>query len=148
MKPSELYERKPQETSDVLDYLIGCYYNFIPEIDESDMLYSGERKKNTRVEIRIYKYFDFDGRRFWRLSGVFLDGLPIMITQNAGREGDDHAARFITDASAYKEMIEYIRTLLPMVEVEDMEDVVSADDNINGLDNFYGNSLDGYFERY
>lgn len=148
MKPSELYSRKPEESSHDLEYLMGCYYNFIPEVTEAEMMYNGVLKENTRVEIRVYKDFDFDGRRFWRLCSIMFDERPVMIIQNAGREGDDHTARFITDLDAYKKMIGYIRTLLPAPAMEDVEDVVSEDDNIPDLTRFYGNELDGYFERY
>lgn len=151
MKPSELYARDPQETTFELCGLIGCYYNFIPEAlgeEEQHLLYRDEMKANTRVEVRLYKYFDFDGRRFWKLAGVFFDGFPVMITQNAGREGDDHTARFITNEHAYKKMVKYIRTLIPIPDEEEIPDVVSADDEFPGLTDFYGNNLDGYFERY
>lgn len=152
MKPSELYARVPEETTKDLDYLLGCYYNFIPEAISEEtqhfMYNNNGMKENTRVEIRIYKYFDFDGRRFWRLTGVFFGGLPVMITQNAGREGDDHTARFVTDVHAYKKMVKYIRELLPLPDEEEIPDVVSADDDFPGLTDFYGNSLDGYFERF
>jgi len=151
MKPSELYAREPEETTFELGSLIGCYYNFIPEAlgeEFQHLLYRDEMKKNNKVEVRTYKYFDFDGRRFWKLAGVFFDGFPVMITQNAGREGDDHTARFITNEHAYKKMVAYIKAMLPISDEEEITDIVSADDDFPGLTDFYGNNLDGFFERY
>lgn len=147
MTPAELYKRKPESTTRDLGLLIGCYYSFIPEIDEGDFQWHGDLKENTRIEVVVYKDFDFDGRRFWRLAAVKFDNDFVMIIQNAGREGDDHTARFITNGDAYRNMVAYIHTLLPIF-TEDLNDVVPVDDNINGLTNFYGNDLDGFFERY
>jgi len=99
MKPSELYDRLPDRIEwafpeDVDDttlasdcfYLIGSSFNHIPElkIPEYD---SVDIKKSTEITIRIYKDFDFDGRRFWRLAAVYYTGEPIMIIQNAGSRG-------------------------------------------------------------
>jgi len=148
MTPAELYARTPESITFELYCLMGCYYNFIPEIEESDFHWNGELKGNTRISIHIYKDFNFDGRRFWRLASVKFDDDFVMIIQNAGREGDDHTARFITNENAYVKMVEYIRTLLPVIPEEGREDVVSENDNFPGLADFYGNSLDGYFERY
>ncbi len=149
MTPAELYRMKPESRTKDISCLVGCYYNFIPEIDESDFTCTGDLKENTRVEINIYKYFDFDGRRFWRLASVEFDHTFVMITQNAGREGDDHAVRYITDADAYRGMIEYIRSLLPVLTVDkDAEKIVQVDDDIKGLTNFYGNELSEHFERF
>lgn len=61
-----------------------------------------------------------------------------MVVQRAGREGDDHKARFVTDAAAYAEMVSYLKALLGEQVV-----AVAADQDIMGLDEFYGNKLDG-----
>jgi len=68
-----------------------------------------------------------------------------MIIQNAGREGDDHRRRFVTDKEKYKEMIKYIRTLLE--SEEEIEDYFDPNEDIQGLDSFYGHTLDGVFKR-
>lgn len=100
-----------------------------------------------RFQYKVLKFFDFDGRRYWRLATVWLDNIPIMVTQNAGREGDDHRKRFVTNPDQLFELIKYLHLLANKVNYQP-EDVVSADHNIPYLTKFYGNSLDGYFERY
>jgi len=155
MTPNELYyNRVPENSHYDLDYLIGFYYNHIPEIDEIDGI-SDANEKEQRVLIKEYKNFDFDGRRIWRLASVWFDDnnlanfghKPVMIIQNAGREGDDSTGRFITDEQLYKEMIMHIRTLVKGRPYE-TSDVVDPDVDINNLTSFYGNDLDGHFERY
>lgn len=147
MKPQELYDREPEETTGDFNYLFGTYYNFMPEIDNFYGWIQWEKIDKLRIEIKIIKNFNFDGRRFWQLATVWFDGKPIMITRNAGREGDDHASRFVTDEDGYRKMVEYAKSLLP-VEFSEVKDVVNPNDDIEGLETFYGNTLDGYFERY
>ena len=145
MKPQELYKREPEKVERDINYLFGCYYNFLPEIENPYTWIDPKDAKD--IEVKIYKFFDFDGRRFWKLASVWYKGKPVMITRNAGREGDDHATRFVTDESLYKKMVEYIKTLLP-VEFTKVEDVVDPNEDIKDLETFYGNTLDGYFERF
>lgn len=142
--PNELYAMTPEEISNDVGRLIGCYYNHIPEIDEYGNLY---HIKTPRIEIKYLKDWCYDGRRVWRLATVWFWDKPVMIIQNAGREGDDHHARFITDPKQYKEMIQYIIALMEIPEPE-LEDVYKPDEDIEGLTEFYDQSLDGYFERY
>jgi len=143
MKPSELYARTPERITHGVSDLFGCYFNHVPEINEfQHHLLNNEETK--RITIHQYKYFGFDGRRIWLLAGVKFNDDFVMIIQNAGREGDDHAARFVTDSKAYNEMIAYIRQYLPVEEV----DALPLDQDIPGLACFYGNELDGQFTRY
>lgn len=171
MTPRELLQRTPESVTFRLEYLNGCYYSHVPELEDWLQSYQHEPASamNTRVESRVYKHFDFDGRRFWRLASVHLDGDPVMITQNAGREGDDWAERIIVAPWLYPEMVAYLHTLAPPPEILAMDGkssrVVSLDDEIkgdgrawltsrgslksqDGLSSFYGESLDGRFERY
>lgn len=144
MKPSDLYARTPESINYDIGELIGFYYNHVPEIEQNNLPWEDPNK---RVEFRCYKYFNFDGRRFWKLAGVYFDGKPVMITQNAGREGDDHRKRFITDFEHYHGMVRYLMSLSQPANFKN-EDIVGIDQEIEGLDEFYGNKLDGYFERY
>ncbi len=149
MTPTELYSRKPERIDSDIHILVGSCYNFIPEISENDFQNRGDIKENTKIDILIYKDFDFDDRRFWRLASIKFNDEFVMIVQNAGREGDDYTGRFITNKTAYLGMIKYIQTLLPDLEKDDdEEDVVSVDDNIPSLVDFYGNQLDNFFEQY
>jgi len=146
--PEELYARSPEySTNDVTSYLWGCYYNHVPEIYNN----FGDSINQTKIKIHVYKEFDFDGRRIWRLAAVSFKDEFVMIIQNAGREGDDHAERFITNIDAYQKMVKYLKDILNVIEF-DMEEIkkdcVDINDNIPNLSKFYGNELDGYFERY
>lgn len=143
MKPADLYKRTPEKTGHEIGILKGCYYDHVPEIP-FELPFEDKTKK---VKILYYKDFDFDGRRFWRLAGVYFDDRPVMIIQNAGREGDDHRKRFITDQTAYLDMLRHIMTLGEPSKHE-VPDIVDPETDIAGLDDFYGNRLDGYFERY
>lgn len=148
MKPSELYEMQPQEIDVGVSYLFGCYFNHIEEIGDciSELQYGTDHSIFDDIEVKIIKKFNFDGRRYWMLAAVWFDGNPIMVIQNAGREGDDHHARFITDPENYKKMLSYIKSMIPWKDVEIPH--CDPDQDIVGLDSFYGNSLNGYFERY
>lgn len=42
-----------------------------------------------------------DARRFWRLAVLVHEGVPCLLAQNSGREGDDYADRVILDPDAY-----------------------------------------------
>lgn len=134
MKPSELYVRKPQEVTRDL-------YILNPHIFELEGIsFDIEDERNERIEIRIYRHKQYDDRRYWSLGGVFFNGKPVMVIQSAGREGRDYRARYITDLSQYRVMLQYIFML---AEVEYMPgEVVSPNDSIEGLVEFYGDSLD------
>lgn len=150
----ELYARKPEYiTTNIIEYLYGCYYNHLaPFIDiQYDENIKKELLKQDKIEIHVYKHYDFDGRRFWRLSAVKFENDFVMIIQNAGREGDDHSERFITNIDKFKEMIKYIRNLINNIDFYDdviKKDFIELDEEIPSLCDFYGNKLDGYFERY
>jgi hypothetical protein len=151
MTPNELYAREPEKTGKDLSILVGFYYNHLKEIDclpYYDIELDSE--KNTRITIKYYKDFDFDGRRFWLLASVWFDDKPIMIIQNAGREGDDHHRRIITDASGYADMVKYVAHNLIIAKAFDQVEAntYDPDADVEDLDSFYGNRLDGYFARY
>ncbi len=148
LTPNDVYALPVQEVERNPSVLVGCYYNHLEGsgINEWDFQWTNE--ESDRLEIRIHKYFDFDGRRFWRLATVWIDNTPVMVIQNAGREGDDHRRRFITDEKAFRVMCVHVMEFLQLKE-EPLKDVVDPDTTIGRpLIDFYGNSLDGYFERY
>lgn len=134
VSPNEVYALQPQRVDRALDFLNGCYYQHIPEVD----LWGIPDAANQRVEGRIIRHVDYDFRRYWRLATVWLDDRPVMIVQNAGREGDDHAQRFITDPAAYIEMVAYLRSLVPAEEVLDVIDPTLPRDD---LISFYNDGM-------
>ncbi len=140
--PNELYAMEPERVERDISHLTGFYYNHIPEVGES-VPYG---TTSDRIEIRFLKDWCFDGRRVWQLATVWFEGKPVMVTQNAGREGDDHSERFVTDADGLMAMCSHIKQL---IQIEGgRPTVVGADEQVAGLTEFYGNKLEGHFERY
>lgn len=135
--------------------LVGFYYNHVAEAGEdvANLIQGWQLKESERVELRILKDFDFDGRRFWRLASVWFDGEPVMLIQNAGREGDDHARRFVSSSDGFAKLIMHLRQEAARLKPEH-DDVVVVDIDLDDaqsshkLAEFYGNHLDGHFERY
>ncbi len=146
MKPSDLYKMKHEEISHHPGELIGFYYDHVKEADVESFDIDPDTQTD-RLDIKIIKRHDFDARRYWQLATVWFDGKPVMIIQNAGREGDDHSRRIVTDQWGLHDLCNYIKTLKPREEV-DAGDVYDADADVKDLDEFYGNSLDGIFEVY
>ena len=159
MTPNELYAREPEKVIHPLgedssygpDYqlrhFVGCYYNHLG--NDFNIWDIEGINRSTRVSLKIYKDFDFDGRRFWRLLSVWFDNTPVMILQNAGREGDDWVGRIITDGEMYNNMMNHIRSLFRYKHDDEFDgDLCDPDVDYPSLTEFYGNSLDGSFERY
>ena len=148
MKPSQLYERQPERESLDLSYLRGKYANYdhLPELGDKYEV-PLDLSANKYVVVRFYKEFHFDSRRFWALASVWYNGRPVMIVQNAGREGDDHRHRFITNEELFRKMLGYIWSISTMTKDVETTDIVDKDSDIPDLTDFYGNRLDGHFER-
>lgn len=149
LTPNDIYALPVQEVDRSPHILTGCYYNHLEGSGIHEWECQWGVQESDRLEIRIHKFFDFDGRRFWRLATVWLDNKPVMIIQNAGREGDDHERRFITNIPGFRAMARHLRTLLNLPDNEPLEDVVEPDQPLGRpLIDFYGNALDNHFERY
>lgn len=159
MKPSELLKREPESIVNIfadrdnskwlfMDYFQGTYFNHVPELNINPHDIDGFVDVDF-VTVKVLKDFNFDSRRYWRICVVCLHDFPVMIIQNAGREGDDYYDRFIVDPDRYKELVRLISSLIRVdIEPENLQDVVSLDEDIPSLTEFYGNELDGYFKRY
>lgn len=147
MTPRELLAREPETIGHDFAVLFYGRDILVPELGENPQRFT--TTVSERIEIRVYKHHTFScGRRFWRLAAVFFDGEPVMITQNAGREGDDHVHRFIVDAARYGAMVGHLLSLLREVAFDDHRDTtrISMDDDVAGLTSFYCGELDGRFE--
>jgi len=141
--PSQLYARDPERRSHEVGRLNGCYYHHIPELGD-DALPSEDPGR--RVELRFYKDWCFDSW-IWALASVWLDGTPFMIVQNAGPEGEHYSERFVTDGVTYTEAVKYLKSIC-LVSAQTVTRVVSPDDEIDDLTEFYGNRLGGHFKIY
>ena len=144
MKAIDLYKLEAESETTCLGVLKGFYYDHLPEVE--DHLW-GYESSNEKIIIKTLKDFDFDGRRRWTLRTIWFEGNPVMITQNAGREGDDHRERYITNINMYTEMVNYIKSL---TGCEGLSDDCCIDEyrDYDFLDTFYGNTLNGKFEKY
>lgn len=138
MTPNELYQREPVKTDFDVSVLFGCYFNHMPEVWHET--YWQTIEGNNRIQIRYYKDDYYDTRRIWRLASVWFDNKPFMIIRNAGREGDDHASRFVTDEEVYKEAAVYLQSILTP-EFREVKDVVDPATDIANLTTFYSDSL-------
>lgn len=67
-----------------------------------------------------------------------------MVVQRAGREGDDHSERFITNEENFINMIQYIRSLIP--PTQDELNTIDENEDRNDLDNFYGHRLNEFYD--
>jgi hypothetical protein len=145
MTPQQLYDRKDFTLGEI-NMLFGSSFNHVQESGVESYVLPWDAQ-NERIWIRLLKDFCFDGRRIWRLGTVWLDGSPVMVFKNAGREGDDHVGRVITDEVKFFELCMVIREMAPL-DITQTNDFHSADKEIPDLANFYGNYLDGDFEQY
>ena len=153
MTPAELLARPVESVEMDLSILVGCYYNFVPEATQD--MNEFVCPQDDRIDIRVFKHFDFDYRRFWRLAAVYLDNAPVMIIQNAGREGDDHAHRYLLDEARYRELVGIVASMPRKpndhsVSEEDQKrtSIVKIDEDLGDkLTGFYGDALDGGFWR-
>jgi hypothetical protein len=107
----------------------------------------GLKLENEKVQIFNIKHFNFDYRRYWEMNAVYFEDLPVMITQNAGREGDDFKKRFIIDSERFYMMCNYIHSLLLRDKSDELH-VYPLDEKDEQFTKFYGDHLDGYFERF
>lgn len=137
MNAKQIYELNVLRENKELYEIMGFYYNHIPEVD----FYGVDLSLNTKVVVKEHGYHNFDGRRFWRLASVWYNDKPVMIIQNAGREGDDHAKRFVTDGKLYSDMVYYLFSLEKKPDVK-VNDIIADDIDIPELTCFYGHSLD------
>lgn len=149
MTPNDLYAMTPESIERGIDTLAGCYYNHLDGSGLDQCALTQITADTSRVQVRSLKCFCFDGRRIWSLATVWFDEKPIMVIQNAGREGDDHSRRFITDFPGFCSMCAYLQSLVPVRDQAGGRDVVAPDQDMGDeLIEFYSNRLGDRFERY
>lgn len=67
-------------------YSLNRFCDFhIPELNSLSI----NNKMNEYVEIKFYADYLFDVRRYWELTSIWYKNKPVMIVQNAGREGGE-----------------------------------------------------------
>lgn len=151
--PKEIFDLPAIRETHSINSLKGCYYSHIPEIDDQ-IWYAvvgggflgdfegGDRcAAPDRITIKEHGFYTYDGCRIWRVSTVWLDGKPVMITRNAGREGDDFYDRFIVDDALYRELIAEIFRHAQFEGDIEKSDRVSMDEDIGPVFQFYGKRI-------
>ncbi len=86
--------------------------------DSTEVLEAMERDARLTVSQLMDDYID--GRRTRAMHTLRFDGKPVAIVQNAGREGDDHRKRWVTDREVYAELLAYL--CKQMLEAGDSDD--------------------------
>jgi hypothetical protein len=99
------------------------------------------------LEVRVLKEFDYDGRRFWRLATVWYQGVAFMVIQNAGREGDDHAQRFVTNFERLFCLVRNLDELARGHTSGEPLDEIDVDQDMPELTEFYSQNLKGPWKR-
>lgn len=85
MTLAELLARTPQSVeTNLCDFLSSR--NLLHEVN--GLSFAGD-VESPRVRVDILFHHSFDGNRIWELAVVRLDGEPVMLTQRAGRSGQD-----------------------------------------------------------
>ncbi len=140
MNATEIYKLEPIRVSTDLDDLVGfCTRSFLYELQGIEI---PEKHVNKAIVIKTLAYKDFDGRRIWELRTIWFSGFPIMIIQNAGREGEDHTKRYITDVDIYHNMLEYLQHIAPPRVDPENDDIIDPEEDIEGLTDFYSCRLE------
>lgn len=142
MTANQIYELTPIKI-EKNTYSLNRFCDFhIPELNSLSI----NNKMNEHVEIKFYADYSFDVRRYWELTSIWYKNKPVMIAQNAGREGSDHIRRFITDSKAYFEMVDYLSTLCKNYNAY-ANQIINGDKDINELTEFYSNSLEDFYDK-
>lgn len=141
MKIQELYDMRNKSESTCLGLLKGIYYDHLKELSDRHEIHSyyGLEERNKKVDIRYYVDHCFKGSRVWVLASVWYDNQPVMVIQNAGRDGDDHSKRFITDKKRFEEMLRYVASIIN-IDTSSVEEVY-VDVDLPELTCFYGHDM-------
>jgi hypothetical protein len=102
-----------EEKADCSD-LFGCYYSHMPEVPGEVALQARDRTywaANALLVEKTHYRRQSDARRFHAVRSYWLNGVPFLVTLNAGREGDDYARRFVTDRAVYAAAVSHVRAL-------------------------------------
>lgn len=151
MNCKQLYEMDAKQK----DWIAGTLVEFFDhdEVSDKDGIYRIEEKAlNEKISVKDIVNYCFDGRRVWVLKSLWFDNKPFAIMQEAGREGDDHRDRYISNAEVFKECVDFINSLL-QPKIEEINGLVDENQDMANLTSFYGHKLqdfltEGYEPRY
>ena len=141
MTAKQIYSLKPIKVTTDVEVLTCTSITHIPELEFEYI----DENLNEKVEIKYYVDYCFDGRRTWTLASVWYINKPVMIIQNAGREGDDCVSRFITNEKLYYKMVEYLKSLIQ--RKEEITDLLDENEENPSLTNFYSYSIEEFYDE-
>lgn len=141
MTAKQIYNLKPTKVTRDIEVLTSTSITHIPELEFEYI----DESLNEKVEIKYYVDYCFDGRRTWTLASVWYINQPVMIIQNAGREGDDCVDRFITNEKLYYKMVEYLKSLIQ--RKEEITDLLDENEENPSLTNFYSHRLEEFYDE-
>lgn len=154
MTPSDVFALPSIRETHQVNCLCGFWYNHLPEIDEvvwqtihgnkgclGDFEGYEGAAQSERITIKEHGFYTYDHRRIWRVASVWLDDRPVMIIRNAGREGDDHKARWVVDEEAYAGLLKEVVSLANP-HPQKNEDFVDRNKDIGDVFDFYGHKID------
>lgn len=138
MTPRELLARtapRIETGRNAVYWLKGCYFNHLPEAGEYWENGIPDDADLTTLEWHEFGSIYIDHRRYHSLAGIKFRGEWIMITTNAGREGDDHHERFVLNPDLVWELAKLVSGK------EKNTDVVGLDDDLPSMTYFYGKDI-------
>lgn len=144
MNFKELMDYPVEKVEKDCNVLFGYYYNHVDGIDRWSL--NEDFQNQDKIKIHYLKDFCFDGRRVWQLYYVTFEDSLVMFCKNAGREGDDHSGKAVINSDVYIEMLKYIKSFEKIDFEADYQS--NLEEDASEFISFYGNTLDGYFERY
>lgn len=137
MKPSEIYDRIPEDETYDLYNVKNCftdlYSTTVSDVDE--------RELNKKILTKTVKYHSYDGYRIWEMLSVWFEDKPFMISMNAGRGGRDDNKLIITDKQLYANASSYLVELMLNLEKEDIKEI-NPNEDCDDLECFYGHSVE------
>lgn len=156
MTPNEVLSLPVLSSSSNPGDLVGCRYSHIEELPEDHQQelhrywHEDEFKAlfSDRLRIDTLAYACPDGRRIWQLRTVYWASTPVMILQNAGREGDDHAERFILNLYEFNRMLQYMQDVTPLADGSPHDVVEDLNADMPELTEFYGATYENHREEY
>ncbi len=137
MKPSEIYDRIPENETYDLYNVKNCF----PDLFSTTVSDVDERELNKKILTKTVKYHSYDGYRIWEMLSVWFEDKPFMISMNAGRGGRDDNKLIITDKQLYANASCYLVDLMLNLEKEDIVET-NPNEDCDDLECFYGHSVE------
>lgn len=133
MKPNDIYCLTPLRISRDLNDIGEIH------IPEASVGYLRDSAISARVEIRHLVDEMYDSSRGAWMDSIWFEGKPVMITQTAGRGGNDFNKRVITNESLFWKLIQHIRTFAELDQ--NYLEVVDTHEDDPDLDYLYDEPL-------